>query len=62
MDTYEPPFQLRAVYTLLDIIHLHSDVVAEASSFHSGWVSSCLYLSACIWFFIIQQISKGETN
>jgi hypothetical protein len=36
MNTYEPSFQLRAVYTLLDIIHLHGDVVADVSSFHSG--------------------------
>lgn len=56
MDTYEPSLQLRAVYTLLDIIHLHSDVVADVSSFHNGWASSCLHLSACIWFFTIQQM------
>jgi len=46
MDTYEPPFQLCAVYTLLDIIHLHSDVVPDSSNFTVvEQVAACIYLN-----------------
>jgi hypothetical protein len=43
MDTFESSFQLRAVYTLLDIIHLHSDVVADVSTVVER-VAACIYL------------------
>jgi hypothetical protein len=42
MDTYVP-IQSPKIYTFLDIKHLHSAWIADATSFHANWVTNGAY-------------------